>query len=148
MGMKEIILALIAIIPTTATALSTIYLNRQRHNDKREQERRDARSDAKSSIQNMITQDIIRAEVLGKMPENRTDIEDEYTIYHNNGGNGKITRQVAEYVSWYDQFKPSKNNPKKIDASIREFPENYCVRVDGETAQKVRQIIDKIKQAK
>ena len=146
--MKEIILALIAIIPTTATALSTVYLNRQRHNDKREQERRDARSDAKSSIQNMITQDIIRAEVLGKMPENRTDIEDEYTIYHNNGGNGKITRQVAEYSAWYNQFKPSKNNPKKVDASTREFPENYCVRIDGETAQKVRQIIDKLKQAK
>lgn len=145
--MKEIILALIAIIPTTATALSTVYLNRQRANDKEAQERRDARSDAKSSIQNMITQDIIRAEVLGKMPENHTDIEDEYTIYHNNGGNGKITRQVAEYSAWYSQFKPSKNNPKKVDASTREFPENYCVRVDGETAQKVRQMIDKLKQA-
>ena len=107
----------IAIIPTTATALSTIYLNRQRHNDKKEQERRDARSDAKSSIQNMITQDIIRAEVLGKMPENRTDIEDEYTIYHANGGNGKITRQVNEYTLWYEQFRPSKSNPKKIDTS-------------------------------
>lgn len=115
--MKDIVLAFIAIIPTTATALSTIYLNRQRHNDKKEQERRDARSDAKSSIQNMITQDIIRAEVLGKMPENRTDIEDEYTIYHANGGNGKITRQVNEYTLWYDQFRPSKDNPKKIDLS-------------------------------
>ena len=115
--MKDIVLAFIAIIPTTATALSTIYLNRQRHNDKKEQERRDARSDAKSSIQNMITQDIIRAEVLGKMPENRTDIEDEYTIYHANGGNGKITRQVNEYTLWYDQFRPSKDNPKKIDTS-------------------------------
>lgn len=115
--MKDIVLAFIAIIPTTATALSTIYLNRQRHNDKKEQERRDARSDAKSSIQNMITQDIIRAEVLGKMPENRTDIEDEYTIYHANGGNGKITRQVNEYTYWYEQFRPSKSNPKKIDVS-------------------------------
>ena len=112
--MKEIVLALIAIIPTTATALSTIYLNKQRHNDRKDQERRDARADAKSSIQNMITQDIIRAEVLGKMPENRTDIEDEYTIYHANGGNGKITRQVAEYMSWYEQFNPSKTNPTKI----------------------------------
>lgn len=115
--MKDIVLAFIAIIPTTATALSTIYLNRQRHNDKKEQERRDARSDAKSSIQNMITEDIIRAEVLGKMPENMCDIEDEYTIYHANGGNGKITRKVKEYKAWYDQFRPSKNNPKKIDLS-------------------------------
>ena len=112
--MKEIVLALIAIIPTTATALSTIYLNKQRHNDRKDQERRDARADAKSSIQNMITQDIIRAEILHKMPENRTDIEDEYTVYHANGGNGKITRQVLEYQAWYEQFKPSKDDPTKI----------------------------------
>lgn len=108
-GMKEIVLALIAIIPTTATALSTIYLNRQRHNDRKDQESRDARSDAKSSIQNMITEDIIRAEVLGKMPENMCDIEDEYTIYHANGGNGKITRKVKEYKAWYAQFSPEKH---------------------------------------
>ena len=143
--MKDVVIALIAIIPTTATALSTFYLKYEQIKTKKEQEKRDARSDAKSSIQNMITQDIIRAEVLGKMPENRTDIEDEYTIYHNNGGNGKITRQVNEYTAWYDQFKPSKNNPKRIDASTREYPENYCVRIDGETAQKVRQVIDELK---
>ena len=107
--MKDIVLAFIAIIPTTATALSTVYLNRQRHNDRKEQERRDARSDAKSSIQNMITEDIIRAEFLGKMPENMCDIEDEYTIYHANGGNGKITRKVKEYKAWYAQFSPNKN---------------------------------------
>ena len=143
--MKDIVLALIAIIPTTATALSTIYLNKQRHIDRKDQEKRDARSDAKSSIQNMIMEDVMRAEVLGKMPENRTDIEDEYSVYHANGGNGKITRKVNEYKKWYDQFKPSKNNPKRIDASTREFPENYCVRIDGETAQKVRQVIDELK---
>ena len=139
--MKDIVLALIAIIPTTTTALSTIYLNRQRHNDKREQERRDARSDAKSSIQNMITQDIIRAEVLGKMPENRTDIEDEYTIYHSNGGNGKITRQVAEYNAWYEQFKPSKGNPKIIDGGQQPLPKNVCLNVDAKTAARIQKIL-------
>lgn len=107
--MKDIALAFIAIIPTTATALSTIYLNRQRHNDRKEQERRDARSDAKSSIQNMITEDIIRTEVLGKMPENMCDIEEEYGIYHANGGNGKITRKFNEYKAWHAQFSPNKN---------------------------------------
>ena len=139
--MKEIILALIAIIPTTTTALSTFISNRQRHNDKREQERRDARSDAKSSIQNMITQDIIRAEVLGKMPENRTDIEDEYTIYHSNGGNGKITRQVSEYYAWYEQFKPSKGNPKIIDGEQQPLPKNVCFNVDAKTAARIKKII-------
>lgn len=140
--MKDIVLAFIAIIPTTATALSTIYLNRQRHNDKKEQERRDARSDAKSSIQNMITQDIIRAEVLGKMPENRTDIEDEYTIYHQNDGNGKITRQVSEYFDWYRQFKPSKNDPKLVDSKQDTLSKNVCLMVDKKTAKQIQQIMD------
>lgn len=140
--MKEIVLALIAIIPTTATALSTIYLNKQRHNDRKDQERRDARADAKSSIQNMITQDIIRAEVLGKMPENRTDIEDEYTIYHQNCGNGKITRQVSEYFEWYKQFKPSKNDPKLVDSKHDTLSKNVCLMVDKKTAKQIQQIMD------
>ena len=139
--MKDIVLALIAIIPATATALSTIYLNRQRANDRKAQERRDARSDAKSSIQNMITQDILRAEVLGKMPENRTDIEDEYTVYHNNGGNGKITRQVNEYYAWYDQFTPSKDDPKKIDGEIPALPKNICLNVDAKTAERIQTML-------
>ena len=140
--MKEIVLALIAIIPTTATALSTIYLNRQRQNDRNEQEKRDARADAKSSIQNMITQDIIRAEVLGKMPENRTDIEDEYTIYHQNSGNGKITRQVSEYFDWYKQFKPSKNDQKLVNSKQNTLSKNVCLMVDKKTAKKIQQIMD------
>lgn len=140
--MKEIVLALIAIIPTTATALSTVYLNRRRQNDRYEQEKRDARADAKSSIQNMITQDIIRAEVLGKMPENRTDIEDEYTIYHQNCGNGKITRQVSEYFEWYKQFKPSKNDPKLVDSKQGTLSKNVCLMVDKKTAKQIQQIMD------
>jgi hypothetical protein len=119
-------------------------LNRQRHNDKHEQEKRDARSDAKSSIQNMITQDIIRAEVLGKMPENRTDIEDEYTIYHNNDGNGKITRQVNEYNAWYEQFKPSKGNPKIIDGEQQPLPKNVCLNVDAKTAARIKKMLKTI----
>lgn len=133
----QIILAAIAIIPATVTALSTIYLNKKRKDDKAEQERRDARSDAKSSIQNMITQDIVRAEVLGKMPENMSDIEDEYEVYHANGGNGKITRQVNEYKEWYKQFKPSKDDPKRIDRATRPLPESACFAIDRKTAAKL-----------
>lgn len=49
----------------------------------------------------MITQDIIRVELLGKLPENKDNIETEYENYHKNGGNGTITRQVTEYNNWY-----------------------------------------------
>lgn len=97
----EIILALIATIPTTATALSTAWLNSQRRKDKEDSIRIAEKNAAKSSIQNMITQDIIRVELLGKLPENKDNIETEYENYHKNGGNGTITRQVAEYNNWY-----------------------------------------------
>lgn len=106
---KDIILALIAVLPTTATVVSTIWMNSQRRKDKEEQKRREERNAAKNSIQNMITQDIIRTELLKKMPENRDNIEAEYTVYHQNGGNGTITRQVLEYNAWVEQFKPEKN---------------------------------------
>lgn len=106
---------IVAIISSITTIVVALIQNNKRKQDKAEQKARDDRSDAKSSIQNMITQDIIRAEILGKMPENLTDIEDEYTIYHKNGGNGKITRQVKEYKAWYSQFKPSKRDPKLIE---------------------------------
>lgn len=97
----EIVLAIIAAIPTTATAISTVWLNSQRRKDKEESLASAERNAAKGSIQNMITQDIIRTELLGKLPENRDNIEAEYEIYHKNGGNGTITRQVNEYVDWY-----------------------------------------------
>lgn len=141
--MKDVILAIIAIIPTCATAASTFYLKREQLKIKNEQNKNAARAEAKSSIQNMITQDILRAEVLGKMPENLTDIEDEYTVYHANGGNGKITRQVNEYKVWYAQFKPSKDNPKKVDGHRRALPENVCLMVDKDTARQIQQIMDK-----
>lgn len=126
----EIIIALIAAIPTTATALSTVYLNSKRLKDREEAIRRDAeqrklamRNASKSSIQNMITQDIIRVELLGKLPENKDNIESEYESYHQNGGNGTVTRQVAEYNNWYSKKElclrcavdVERNKPKKLD---------------------------------
>ena len=99
--MQEIILGIIATIPTAATAVSTVYLNSKRKRDKVQAERTAERNAAKSSIQNMITQDIIRTEILHKLPENRDAIEREYGIYHRCGGNGTITRQYTEYQDWY-----------------------------------------------
>ena len=100
--MNEIILAIITAIPTTATAISTVYLNSKRKKDKEETIRLAERNASKAAIQQMITQDIIRVEILGKLPENKDNIEQEYDNYHSNGGNGTITRQVNEYSSWYN----------------------------------------------
>lgn len=109
----QVLIALIAAIPTTATAVSTVYLNCARRKDREEQIRIAEKNASKASIQHMITQDIIRTEILGKLPENKDNIEAEYDNYHKNGGNGTITRQVEEYKAWY-AIKEQKLNSKII----------------------------------
>lgn len=99
MDWTQIILAVIGIIPTILIG----WLDSQRRKDKIEMMSLSERNAAKSSIQNMITQDIIRTELLHKLPENRDNIEAEYTIYHANSGNGTITRQVNEYQMWFEE---------------------------------------------
>lgn len=96
------------IITTSISALASItvaglniWMNSQRHTDKIEAKSLAEKNASKVSIQNMITQDIIRTEILGKMPENRDNIEAEFVHYTQNGGNGLIKRQYAEYVDWY-----------------------------------------------
>lgn len=111
--MNEILLAIIGIIPTTATAVSTVYLNSQRRKDKKESIAIAERNASKTSIQQMMTQDIIRVEILGKLPENKDNIEAEYEVYHQNGGNGTITRQVSEYQTWYLEVEKKLKNAKK-----------------------------------
>lgn len=98
-----IITTTITAIATVIVAISNIYMNSQRKKDKEEARRLAEKNAAKSSIQNMITQDIIRTEILKKMPENRESIEAEYVIYHNSGGNGTMTRQYSEYMDWYKE---------------------------------------------
>ena len=76
-------------------------MNSQRLKDKKQMIAIAEKNASKAAIQNMITQDIIRTELLGKLPENKDNIEAEYENYHKNGGNGTITRQVDEYNNWY-----------------------------------------------
>lgn len=103
MDVTAIITTSITAVATVIVAISNIYMNSQRKKDKEEAKLMAERNAAKTSIQNMITQDIIRAEILHKMPENRDNIESEYLIYHQSGGNSTITRQYAEYLDWYKE---------------------------------------------
>ncbi len=64
---------------------------------------------AKSSIQFMIMEDEFRYETFGKFPTNYNDILDEYDVYHENGGNGKITKRVEEYKKWYEKHQEHQN---------------------------------------
>lgn len=60
------------------------------------------KTSAKQSILQMIMEDEFRYETFGKFPTNFNDILDEYDVYHENGGNGKITKRVEEYKKWYE----------------------------------------------
>lgn len=100
----------VAIVTTTITAIATIfvglsniYMNSQRKKDRDEAKKLAQMNAAKNSIQNMITQDIIWAEVLGKMPTNRDRIDNEFKVYESRGGNGALARQYKEYCEWYDK---------------------------------------------
>lgn len=101
MDVTTIITTSITAIATTFVAVSNLYMNSQRKKDKEEAKKLAEKNAAKSSIQNMITQDIIRTELLGKMPENLEAIEREYLVYSTNGGNGTLKRQYSEYLDWY-----------------------------------------------
>ena len=103
MDITAIITTSISAMATVTVAVTNLYMNSQRKKDKEEARQLAEKNAAKSSIQNMITQDIIRAELLKKMPENRDNIENEYIIYHKAGGNGSVTRQYAEYCDWYSE---------------------------------------------
>lgn len=101
MDYTQVTVAIITAIPTLAVGVSSVWMNSQRRKDKEQMIAIAEKNASKTAIQNMITQDIIRTELLGKLPENKDNIEQEYTNYHNNGGNGTITRQVEEYNNWY-----------------------------------------------
>lgn len=109
MDITAILTASISAIASVIIAVSNIWMNSQRKKDKIEATKIAEKNSAKSSIQNMITQDIIRTEILHKMPENMEAIENEFYIYSKNGGNGTLKRQYNEYLEWY-KFQESKVN--------------------------------------
>lgn len=100
---SAILIALITAVPTTATAVSTVYLNSKRKKDRDEAEQRARRDAAKNSILNMMTQDIIYSEILKKTPENHQAILKEFDEYTKNGGNSWLKEKVQIYMKWYDK---------------------------------------------
>lgn len=103
MDNTAIITTTITAIATVVVAVSNIYMNSQRKKDKEEAKRMAEKNAAKSSIQNMITQDIIRTEILGKTPENYKAILEEFDDYTTNGGNSYIKGKVDDYCEWFEE---------------------------------------------
>lgn len=77
-------------IPSIVTIITAIRQSRQAK-----------KHAAKQSILQMIMEDMFGWEAFRKLPTNYGDIQDEYEIYHKNGGNGEVTKRVKDYNDWY-----------------------------------------------
>jgi len=108
MDTTAIITTTITACATVVVALSNMWMNSQRKKDKLEAQKLAEKNAAKSSIQNMITQDIIRVELLSKNSENHKAILEEYDKYRASGGNSYIKEQVEDYCKWYQKKKMSR----------------------------------------
>ena len=113
MDYTAVVTTTITAVASTVVAISNFYINSQRRKDKIEAKSLAEKNAAKASIQNMITQDIIRTELLGKMPENLEAIEKEYVIYTDNGGNSTLVRQYNEYTEWYKEKEKKIKNENR-----------------------------------
>lgn len=100
--MIEIIVALIGAVTTIFTI---VWQSRKTNQRLDEQKTTSARNDAKQSILQMIVEDKVDYYLNHKLPENYTQIHDEYDVYHANGGNGRTTKKVKEHDRWYEQIE-------------------------------------------
>lgn len=85
---------LVELIQIALPVITTIVT--YRHSDKTAKKHA-----AKQSILQMIMEDQMSWEMFRKFPVNYGNIQDEYEIYHKNGGNGEVTKKVMEYNAWY-----------------------------------------------
>jgi len=60
---------------------------------------------AKQSILQMILEDEISVELMGKLPDNHARILYEYDIYKKNGGNSDIDSKFKNYEEWYSNLE-------------------------------------------
>lgn len=111
MDATQIITTTITAVATTFVALSNIYMNSQRKKDKEEAKMLAEKNAAKNSILNLVTQDIIRVELMKKGSENYQAVLKEFDEYTKNGGNSYIKDFVQDYKLWHD--KSVKSSAKK-----------------------------------
>ena len=113
MDATQIITTSITAVATTFVALSNIYMNSQRKKDKEEAKMLAEKNAAKNSILNLITQDIIRVELLKKPAENHRAVLKEFDEYTKNGGNSYIKKTVSDYENWYNKSVKSSSKKNK-----------------------------------
>lgn len=84
-----IVTAITICVPATVTLLTSNKLRRQAN-----------KHSTRSDIMQLIIEDHVRV-MEGKFPENYQIIMDEFTEYHESGGNKYIDGKIEEYKVWY-----------------------------------------------
>ncbi len=79
-------------LPAAATIITYFKLSRE-----------NKKHAAKQSILQMIMEDQFNWELFRKFPVNYGNIQNEYEVYHKNGGNGEVSKKVREYNAWYER---------------------------------------------
>lgn len=102
MDITAIITTSISAVATVVMTVSNLWLNSQRRKDKYEAQKRAEKNAAKSSIMDLMTQDIIRVEILHKNPENHKALLEEFDKYVKSGGNSYVKEKVEAYINWYE----------------------------------------------
>lgn len=74
---------------------------------------------AKQSILQMIMEDQLNWELFRKFPVNYGNIQNEYEVYHKNGGNGEVTKKVREYNKWYELNEDSMLQYKDYSCGVK-----------------------------
>ena len=102
--MDDVLLSLIAIIPTTTTLIVGAL-----------QDRAGKRRSSRNAITGLIIEDHVRV-AEGKAPENEQAIHEEFDQYRKAGGNSYIQAKVDSYDKWHSQLlvikKKGGNNAK------------------------------------
>lgn len=95
---------IVAMLSAGATIVTVVVKNKSTNKKLDEHRRAMERHNAKQSILQLILEDKVDFQD-GKFPQNYVQVHDEYDTYHANGGNGVMTKKVAEYDSWYEAIE-------------------------------------------
>ena len=90
--MDDVLLSLIAIIPTTTTIIVGALQNRA-----------GKRRAARNAITGLIIEDHVRV-MEGKAPENEQAIHEEWDAYRSAHGNSYVESKVNSYDEWHEQL--------------------------------------------
>lgn len=95
---------IVAVITSIASVVIAIINNKGIRSGNKERKK----FAAKQSILQMITEDEIAVELMGKMPSNHSRILYEADQYHQSGGNSDLDEKLEEYKKWYDSLELKK----------------------------------------